>query len=938
MCFLIPVVTNTRKTREVRCRRNPHNLRSIHVSTISQLSLSVGLWNCQSAVNKADFITSIATYSDYNLMALTETWLRPEDTATHATLSANFSFSHTPRQTGRGGGTGLLISKEWKFTLIPSLPTISSFEFHAVTIIHPFYINVVVIYRPPGDFNIYVDKPQAADFQTLLASFDLKRAPTSATHKSGNQLDLIYTRHCFTDQTIVTPLQISDHFLLSLNIHITPEPPHTPTLVTFRRNLRSLSPNRLSTIVSDSLPPSRKLTALDSNSATNTLCSTLASCLDRLCPLASRPARASPPAPWLSDALREHCSKLRAAERIWRKTKIPAHLLTYQTLLSSFSAEVTSAKQTYYRLKINNATNPRLLFKTFSSLLYPPPPPASSTLTTDDFATFFCTKTAKISAQFAAPTTNTQDTTPTPHTLTSFSQLSESEVSKLVLSSHATTCPLDPIPSHLLQAISPAVIPTLTHIINTSLDSGLFPTTFKQARVTPLLKKPRLDHTLLENYRPVSLLPFMAKILEKVVFNQVLDFLTQNNLMDNKQSGFKKGHSTETALLSVVEDLRLAKADSKSSVLILLDLSAAFDTVNHQILLSTLESLGVAGTVIQWFRSYLSDRSFRVSWRGEVSNLQHLNTGVPQGSVLGPLLFSIYTSSLGPVIQRHGFSYHCYADDTQLYLSFHPDDPSVPARISACLLDISHWMKDHHLQLNLAKTEMLVVSANPTLHHNFSIQMDGATITASKMVKSLGVTIDDQLNFSDHISRTARSCRFALYNIRKIRPFLSEYAAQLLVQALVLSKLDYCNSLLAGLPANSIKPLQLLQNAAARVVFNEPKRAHVTPLLVRLHWLPVAARIKFKTLMFAYKVTSGLAPSYLHSLLQIYVPSRNLRSVNERRLVVPSQRGKKSLSRTLTLNLPSWWNELPNCIRTAESLAIFKKRLKTQLFSLHFTS
>ncbi|XP_073802844.1 uncharacterized protein [Danio rerio] len=601
----------------------------------------------------------------------------------HASLVGRRSTLTSRPAAWRGGGTGLLISKEWKFTLIPSLPTISSFEFHAVTIIHPFYINVVVIYRPPGDFNIYVDKPQAADFQTLLASFDLKRAPTSATHKSGNQLDLIYTRHCFADQTIVTPLQISDHFLLSLNIHITTEPPHTPTLVTFRRNLRSLSPNRLSTIVSDSLPPSCKLSALDSNSATDTLCSTLASCLDQLCPLASRPARASPPAPWLLDALREHRSKLRAAERIWRKTKNPAQLLTYQTLLSSFSAEVTSAKQTYYHLKINNATNP-------------PPPPAFSTLTTDDFATCFCTKTAKISAQFAAPTTNMQGTPPTPHTLTSFSQLSESEVSKLVLSSHATTCPLDPIPSHLLQAISPAVIPTLTHIINTSLDSGLFPTSFKQASVTPLLKKPNLDHTLLENYRPVSLLPFMAKILEKVVFNQVLDFLTQNNLMDNKQSGFKKGHSTETALLSVVEDLRLAKADSKSSVLILLDLSAAFDTVNHQILLSTLESLGVAGTVIQWFRSYLTDRSFRVSWRGEVSNLQHLNTGVPQGSVLGPLLFSIYTSSLGPVIQRHGFSYHCYADDTQLYLSFHPDDPSVPARISACLLDISHWMKDHH--------------------------------------------------------------------------------------------------------------------------------------------------------------------------------------------------------------------------------------------------
>ncbi len=221
-----------------------------------------------------------------------------------------------------------------------------------------------------------------------------------------------------------------------------------------------------------------------------------------------------------------------------------------------------------------------------------------------------------------------------------------------------------------------------------------------------------------------------------------------------------------------------------------------------------------------------------MSWRGEVSKSQLLATGVPQGSVLGPLLFSIYMSSLGSVIQKHGFSYHCYADDTQLYFSFQPDDPTVTARIAACLSDISSWMMDHHLQLNLAKTELLVFSANQSLHHNFSIQLGSSTITPSRTARNLGVVIDDQLSFTDHIATTARSCRFALYNIRKIRTFLSEQAAQLLVQALVLSRLDYCNALLAGLPACTIKPLQLIQNAAARVVFNEPKKAHVTPLFI----------------------------------------------------------------------------------------------------------
>ncbi len=188
-----------------------------------------------------------------------------------------------------------------------------------------------------------------------------------------------------------------------------------------------------------------------------------------------------------------------------------------------------------------------------------------------------------------------------------------------------------------------------------------------------------------------------------------------------------------TALLSVTEALRVAKADSKSSVLILLDLSAAFDTVNHQILLSTLSSLGITGIPLRWVESYLTGRSFRVAWGGEVSKAHQLVTGVPQGSVLGPLLFSTYTTSLGPIIQNK--EHH----------------------------------KEHHLQLNLAKTELLVVHATPTLQHDFSIQLGTSIITPSTSVRNLGVIFDDQLTFKEHIAKTARSCMFALHNIRKIR-------------------------------------------------------------------------------------------------------------------------------------------------------------------------
>ncbi len=232
------------------------------------------------------------------------------------------------------------------------------------------------------------------------------------------------------------------------------------------------------------------------------------------------------------------------------------------------------------------------------------------------------------------------------------------------------------------------------------------------------------------------------------------------------------------------------------------------------------------------------------------------------------------------------------------------------------------WMKEHHLQLNLAKTELLVFQATPTLQHDFTIQIDSSTITPSSSVRNLGVIFDDQLNFKDHIAKTARSFRFALHNIRNIRPFLTQLAAQLLIQALVLSRLDYCNALLAGLPSCTIKPLQMIQNAE----------------FVSLHWLPVAARFKFKTLMLSYRTATGSAPSYFHSLMTIYIPPRSLRSASERRLFVPSQIGTKSLSRTFSFTIPGWWNELPTPIRNAESLTIFKRHLKTHLFHLHLTS
>ncbi len=261
----------------------------------------------------------------------------------------------------------------------------------------------------------------------------------------------------------------------------------------------------------------------------------------------------------------------------------------------------------------------RNLIRTFNYLFCPPPPPPTTSITADDFATFFTDKTRTISSQFSPPhTQDLQLTTSTAQTpIFSFCPLTEAEVSKLLLSSHPTTCPLDPIPSHLLQAISPTLLPALlpTHYQHISPHRHL-PHCIQAGSVYPTAQKTYITHLSYRKLQTCLSLPFIAKTLKLIVFIQVSLFLSQNNKLDAKQSGFRSGHSTETALLSVTEALRIAKADSKSAVLILLDLSAAFDTVNHQILLSTLTSLDITGIPLRWFESYLTGRSFRVAWGG----------------------------------------------------------------------------------------------------------------------------------------------------------------------------------------------------------------------------------------------------------------------------------------------------------------------------------
>ena len=460
-----------------------------------------------------------------------------------------------------------------------------------------------------------------------------------------------------------------------------------------------------------------------------------------------------------------------------------------------------------------------------------------------------------------------------PPVLSTFSTVTEDQVTKIIMKSPSKSCSLDPWPTFLVLDYLDILITPITSIINASLEQGKCPNFFKQAHVTPILKKSSLDKEILKNYRPVSNLNFISKILERVMSVQLQTHLDEAGLMTAFQSAYRKHHSTESALLNIHNDIPLNMAKGSITALTLLDLSAAFDTTDHTILLDRLNvHYGINELALGWFKSYLSGRTHSVKVGNTLSHPAALQYGVPQGSILGPILFSLYTNPISSIIHSHSsINHHFYADDTQLYITLTPTNFSHSIqKLKNCLSDIQNFMSANKLKLNPEKTEFILIGSknnHKQLLPHFPINILSNQVSPAQSVRNLGVVFDSNFSFSDHVSQVIKSTRVHARDLYRIRALLDLNTSVLLVNALLSSRLDYCNSLFLSLTDFELRRLQLVQNSLCRVVTRSSKYCHIT----------IKYRIQFKIGLITYKTLKRGDPVYLRELIHPYTSSRNTR-------------------------------------------------------------
>lgn len=718
---------------------------------------------------------------------------------------------------------------------------------HQFNNFYPNFRNVILA----GDMNCDLSSNnfESSYFKNMASSLALKIVPSEPTHhtaKSNTWLDVFIVDNIMKvtnyDKTD-TPF-IAGQDLLSMSYSV--KMPSPPSRQVYWRDYRNIDIELLNSLVSGKILPFRQ--QFDSQSSSydieyilDGIEHSILQSLEHVAPLRTSNT-IKHKTPWITEQLKIKIKHRNHLYKCYRRSNTILNYQIFKAFRNKLSIEMRSAKHQYYFNKLEMITDPAVLWRQLASLGLV----SKSTLTpfrfftTNQLIQFYSKISDNTVPCSQSDLENAINLIPLSITQLQFKHVDNINVYQLLLStlSNAHSSGPDSLSPYVIKLLTATLSPLLTSIYNYCIENSIFPNKWKSTIIKPLLKiNPPLSPS---DTTPIANLSELSKIFEKIIHNQVIEYLEQNNTQDKFQSGYRKKYSTQTALLKLCHDVRKSADNRRITILVLFDFSKAFDMVSHKYLLNKLASMGFSSTALKWVYSYLTDRVQYVmdTTTNSKSNLANVNIGVPQGSVLGPLLFSLFINDIGDSIRNS--NHILFADDLQMYSECLPSElPSKMTIIREDIQAIVDYADNNLLKLNLSKTKIMILGSPAYVNEiDFKILPEiivkGQTITFVTHARNLGVLMQSNLSWNMHVSNISSRVHGVLYKLKHQKNALSTSLRIKLVTTLIFPIIDYCCVVYNDITAELNVKLQRLINCTIRFIFNLKQDVHITPYRHRL--------------------------------------------------------------------------------------------------------
>ena len=688
-------------------------------------------------------------------------------------------------------------------------------------------------------------------------------------------------------------------------------------------------------------------TLLESNSIDNSVSmfdEILSKTYDEFCPIITKIIKEKDiRKPWINKDVKKLINR-RSNLYILLNTKKISHE-SYARYRNFVTSQIRVAKKTYYANKFSEyKNNARETWKIINSvigkksrsntsikkLIFENNPYENSIDISNLLNNHFCTVGSNIAQSFRTSVTEHKKylNNSIPSSFF-FAPIIAADVRAVIMNFKSKKSCIDTYGIDVLKTLSNIISPIIASLINNSMTSGKFPKLFKIARVIPL-PKPGVK-TDLNNYRPISILPILSKIFEKIVYKQLDYYLEQNNILFKHQYGFRKNHSTTQAIINTLKYLYSNLDSGKLVLSIFLDFKKAFDCVSHKILLSKLYSYGIRGVALDWFESYLSDRSQYTSVNGVNSSVQKVTHGVPQGSNLGPLLFLIFINDLHNASNL--FNYTLFADDSTLSVAFENDNLRTFVKLlNKELKNVYNWLCANHISINIIKTKYILFSLKKTIKLPGVIKIGRGKILSTDNIKFLGVYIDKHLTFNYHINNLSVKISRSVGLLYKLTRYLPQEVLLKIYHSLIHPYLNYAMETWFNINNYSSNKLITLQKKSMRAIFNVPYNSHTNELFKASNTVKLKDLFDFKIALYMYKT---LNLNYDPDLLSNLAKFKNIHchdTRNNEQYKIPRCL-KTKCKNNISVVGPQILNILPHSLYEKKNLYCFKKALKT-----YFTS